>query len=304
MAEQRVVGMMTVANRRGDVTTFDEDDLQLFATLANHASVALENARLVRRLEDSLEHLTEMNRLKDDFVATVSHELRTPLTSVQGTIKTLLRARSRIDLETEETLLEAADRQSDRLRQLIENLLIVGRIESRQALTAVEPVAVPAVIEAALDEMHAHGADRRVRLAVDAGLPEVSTDRGKLHQVLVNLLENALKYSAEDAPVTVRAASNGDGIEISIEDRGPGIPEDMRERIFDRFFQVDQSSTRSVGGTGLGLYICRKLAEALGGRLWLKRSGAGGSAFSLWVPLSLSEDPVRGPATEDYRLPA
>ncbi|MEX2458912.1 MAG: ATP-binding protein [Actinomycetota bacterium] len=300
LAEGRLIGMMTVANRNGDVTTFDASDLQLFETLANHASVALENARLVRRLEDSLEHLTEMNRLKDDFVATVSHELRTPLTSVQGTIKTLRRAKSRIDPEAEASLLEAADRQSDRLRQLIENLLIVGRIESHQVAADMTEVAVGNVIERVAEEVVGYDAAARVQVVLERGLPQIDTDEGKLHQVVLNLLENALKYSPAESPVIVRAAPQGEGVTLSIEDRGQGIPAEVRDRIFDRFFQVDQTSTRSVGGTGLGLYICKQLADALGGRLWLERSDASGSVFSLWLPLGA----VAVPAPEPVTLPA
>jgi signal transduction histidine kinase len=297
LAEGRIVGMMTVANRNGDVTTFDASDLQLFETLANHASVALENARLVRRLEDSLEHLTEMNRLKDDFVATVSHELRTPLTSVQGTIKTLRRAKSRIDPETEASLLEAADRQSDRLRQLIENLLIVGRIESHQVAADMTDVAVGHVVERVAEEVVGYDVAERVQVVLDPRLPVIETDEGKLHQVVLNLLENALKYSPKGSPVVVRAVPQGEGVVLSIEDRGEGIPAEVRDRIFDRFFQVDQTSTRSVGGTGLGLYICKQLADALGGRLWLERSDASGSVFSLWLPLRRVAAPVPEPVT-------
>jgi signal transduction histidine kinase len=300
VADHRIVGTMTVANRNGDVTTFGEGDLQLFETLANHASVALENARLVRRLEDSLEHLTEMNRLKDDFVATVSHELRTPLTAVQGTIKTLLRANGRLDVPTEASLLEAADRQSDRLRQLIENLLIVGRIESHQVATTVTSVSIPKVVQRVGEEIVGHGGPERLGVVLDDALPIVETDEGKLHQVLLNLVENALKYSPDGRPVTVRAVPRAEGVVVSVEDRGSGIPADVRDRVFDRFFQVDQTSTRPAGGTGLGLYICKQLADALQGRLWLERSDANGSVFSLWLPLR----PVTAEAEEPVKLPA
>ena len=297
----RVVGMITVANRRGDVTTFDQADLQLFQTLANHVSVALENARLVRRLEESLDHLTEMNRLKDDFVATVSHELRTPLTSVQGAIKTLIRSGDKIDAGTESMLLNAADRQSDRLRQLIENLLIVSQIESSQVIADVDAVSVGDVVGRVLEETQPIEGPHRVAVAVEPDLPLVSTDEGKLHQIVVNLVENALKYSPKDGPVSVRVVRQGEGIILSVEDHGTGIPADLRDRVFERFFQVDQTSTRRIGGTGLGLYICRQLAQTLGGRLWIERSGETGSVFSLWLPLSA---PVREGRPRTASVPA
>jgi signal transduction histidine kinase len=112
----------------------------------------------------------------------------------------------------------------------------------------------------------------------------IETDEAKVHHILSNLVENALKYSPPDTRVTVRATTTGDGILVTVEDEGPGIPAESQDRVFERFYQVDSSITRSVGGTGLGLYICRKMADAIGARLWLDRSGPDGSAFCLFVP--------------------
>ena len=294
-----VIGTILVGDRLGDVSTFDPEDLKLFETLANHASVALENARLVDRLKESLAHLTEMNQLKDDFVAAVSHELRTPLTSIQGYVKTLLRPGATFEPEIQQSFLEAVDRQSDRLRNLIEDLLVVSQLEAQSVSTTSVPVKLDQVVSNATNELRDKLAGRDLSVDVPPKTPVVYSDEGKIFQILSNFLDNAAKYSPPGTAVKVQARTEGEGVTVMVCDSGDGIPAEEQDRIFERFYQVDQSSTREVGGTGLGLYICRRLAEALGGRVWLERSGSDGSAFALWVPISgpsASDPPARRPA--------
>lgn len=272
------------------------------------ATVSLENTRLVARLEESLAHMTELNRLKDDFVAVVSHELRTPLTSIQGYIKTMLQLAEDLGEEQRRSFLEAADRQSDRLRRLIEQLLVVARLESHVEPLTLSLVAVGQLTKGVVDELQPRAQGHTFDLRFEPNIGLVETDEAKLHQILSNLLENALKYSPPDTRVTVRAAATGHGVVISVEDEGPGIPSDSHDKVFERFFQVDQSITRSVGGTGLGLYICRRMAETIGARLSLDRSTPEGSVFSLWLPNKPpgggDEQPQDRPAVPEYRVPA
>ncbi|MGH2727037.1 MAG: sensor histidine kinase, partial [Actinomycetota bacterium] len=281
-----VVGTLLVGNRLDEVSTFDEGDLKLLEMLANHASVAVHNAQLVTRLEESLAHMTELNRLKDDFVATVSHELRTPLTSIQGFVKTLLRDDVRFDPVDQRSYLEIVERQGERLGRLIEDLLVVARIDDEPLETTESSVRLADSARQVVNDLRAAAPDRRITVVFDEAVPDVRTDGEKARRILSNLLENAVKYSAPDSPITVSGRIEAAGVIVSVEDRGIGIPTESAERIFDRFYQVDQSATRVAGGTGLGLYICRGLAEALGGRLWLERSDldGGGSVFSLWLP--------------------
>ena len=282
--EQGVIGVFRVANRLGEVGTFDEDDLKLFETLASHAGVALENARLVARLEGSLEHLSELNRMKDDFISTVSHELRTPLTIVTTSVQGL--RRGILDEEQQRTFLEAAARGSERLGHLIEQLLIVSLIESGPPSVQLEPVALAPVVARVVEELEARTTGHELVQELAPSLPEVRSDEGKVHQILSNLVENAMKYSPVRTAVRIGAARESGGVILSVTDEGEGVPPDHRDRIFERFYQVDSSSTRRVGGTGLGLYISRSLAEELGGRLWLERSGPGGSEFRLFLPIA------------------
>jgi signal transduction histidine kinase len=284
--DEKVSGVMTVGNRLGDVSTFDDEDLKLFETLANHASVSLQNARLVARLEESLAHLTEMNRLKDDFVASVSHELRTPLTSIQGYVKTLLRPDVDFDRDEQRSFLETIERQGTRLHRLIEDLLVVARIEEQQVAPELDVVSLPDLAARVVEELRSRASSWNIELQLEGSLPTVKTDEGKIHQILSNLVDNALKYSQPGSTVRIVGAADGEGVGITVHDEGQGVPLELQDRVFDRFYQVDQSSTRRVGGAGLGLYICRRLAEAVGGRVWLERSSAEGSVFGLWVPLT------------------
>ena len=284
-SEDAVIGILEVFNHRDDSRTFSSEDLKLFNTLANHASIALENARLIEELEDSLAHLTEMNRLKDDFVASVSHELRTPLTSIQGFVKTLLRPDAKFSAEDQRSFLETVDRQSTRLHRLIEDLLAVSRIESRTDMTLYEVVSLRQIANDVVEEVHNRVSTGQIQLDFDGDLP-VETDGGKVHQILANLVDNALKYGKKDEAVLIRGLREGEGASISVTDKGSGVPPELQDKVFDRFYQVDQTATRAVGGAGLGLYICRRMAEAIGGRIWLEKTGPAGSTFTLWVPSS------------------
>jgi signal transduction histidine kinase len=250
------------------------------------ASASLKNTRLVSRLEASLEHLKEANRLKDDFVAVVSHELRTPLTSIQGYVKTLIQLTGDLDIEQQRSFLEAADRQSERLRRLIEQLLIVSRLESHVEPLTVTSISTRALTRQVVDELRVRANGQVFDLRFEELTEPLETDESKVQQILSNLIENAIKYSPPDSRITIREEQAESSRFITVEDEGGGIPEEAMERVFDRFYQVDQSSTRRVGGTGLGLYICRKMAESLGAQLRLERSTPEGSVFSLRLPLT------------------
>jgi signal transduction histidine kinase len=260
------------------------------------ATTSLENTRLVARLEYALEQEKILSRMKDDFIAVVSHELRTPLTSIQGYLKTLLQLGPGLGDEQGRSFLEAADRQGDRLRRLIEQLLAVAKLEAKVeplqlSVVSLEEIADDVVLELT-PSAHGHTFDLRFR----PGLPLVETDDARIHQILSNLVENALKYSPPDTRVTIRGQERGGGVAIMVEDEGGGIPVAAQDRIFERFFQVDSSATRSVGGTGLGLYICKKTSEAIGGRVWLERSTSEGTSFGLWLPWALSSPEAITPA--------
>ena len=282
--EDEVVGTMLVGNRFGEVSTFDAEDLKLFETLANHASVSLENARLVGRLEESLAHLTEMNRVKDDFVASVSHELRTPLTSILGYAKTLLRPNVTFSRDEERQFLETIERQGERLRLLIEDLLEVSRLESTEVRPVISTVSLPHLAAPdrgrgpeSIGSPHSTSISRR-------GCRSSRPTRARSTRSSATCSTMRSSTRLRSRAINVRGVRQSDGVLVSVDDEGRGIPAELHDKVFERFYQVDQSSTRAVGGTGLGLYICRKMTEVIGGRLWLERSDKMGSVFCLWIP--------------------
>jgi K+-sensing histidine kinase KdpD len=285
-----VVGLMLVGNRMSDIATFDQEDLELFTTLAHHADAALQNARLLSRLRESLDELQEMNRLKDDFVGVVSHELRTPLTVIAGAVKTVRRAKVELPHGERDALLESAERASDRMRDLVEQLLAAARLE--QATTERRrTVSSTAEIVRGVEVDPRLGTDR-IRFDLPEDLPPIEGDDAVVHRILGNLVDNALKYSAADRPVTIAARLEDDEVIVSVRDRGSGISSEARDSIFDRFYQGDSSTTRRVGGVGLGLYICRRFAEEIDARLWLESSDEHGSVFSLALKTKRIESPV------------
>jgi signal transduction histidine kinase len=284
-SDDQLLGIVTVADRLDDFSTFDHDDLGLFQTLANHAAVALRNSLLIERLERALAHETEMGRLKDEFVATVSHELRTPLTNVQASVKTLLRRDVRFTPAEQHEFLLAADRHTERLKRLIEDILFAARVETEEPLSRPTQEIGLAGLITRLVEDEAYGDGReRIDVVISDTVPPVRGIEEDVYRILRNLIDNALKYSPENQRVTVIVGVDPDGVVVRVRDRGPGIEPDQRDRIFDRFYQVDQSDTRRVGGVGMGLYICRRAAERLGGRIWLEKSDASGSVFAVRLP--------------------
>jgi signal transduction histidine kinase len=228
--------------------------------------------------------LTELNRLKDDLIAVVSHELRTPLTSIQGYVKTLLQVGDHMDAREWREFLEGAARQGDRLQRLIEELLVAARLDANVESLNMSTFEPDALASTVVSELRDRAARHTIVLDLDGRLPPIRTDAAKVHRILSNLVENALKYTPAGGTIRINGREEPGGMVLSVADDGPGVPPEARDRVFERFYQVDQTTTRRVGGTGLGLYICRRLAQTLGGALVLERSNEMGSVFSLRIP--------------------
>ena len=233
----------------------------------------------------------ELERLKDDFVATVSHELRTPLTPIKGWAVTLLQLGDHLSAEQRDEGIQAILRHSERLERLITNILEVSKVERglsdrRETIVDVLQVARKTVGDF-LNEN-----DRKILL--NAGTERLLTrgDEVWIEQILSNLLSNAIKYSPADMPIEVSVFGSDDSIEVSVTDRGPGIPENETERIFERFKRLGDHMTRSQGGTGLGLYIARQLARAIGGELSVKSDAGQGATFTLRLTATTEAIPV------------
>jgi signal transduction histidine kinase len=237
-----------------------------------------------RWIHGALNRLREFDRLKDEFIAIVSHELRTPLTSVYGAAMTL--ESHDLDEERKHAMVEIISTEAARLSRLLDDILWVSRLDSgrvRPHITAVQPATLAWEV---VDATRTHLPDElSLEVLDDTPLPDVAADSDKLRQVLVNLVENAVKYSRKGR-VQVRVGSHYGNVRFSVRDEGPGIPLSQQERIFEKFYRLDPNMTKGVGGTGLGLYICRELVEAMHGDIWVESIPGQGSTFSFELPVA------------------
>lgn len=220
-------------------------------------------------------------RLRADLLATVSHDMRTPLATIRGTASTLL-DRSDLPAGERRELVHQVLAESDRLTRLVENLLHLGRLDDGRVRIRKEWYALDELLGVALSRLAPTEATERVRLDVPASVPFVPVDAELMVNALVNVLENALRYAPE-GEVTVTARPEGDAVVIAVADRGPGLPTDEPERLFDRF--VRGAPGARVRGTGLGLSICKAIAAVHGGTIDARNRPGGGAAFRLRVPL-------------------
>ena len=237
-----------------------------------------------RWIHAALERLREFDRLKDEFIAIVSHELRTPLTSVYGAAVTL--REHELDDERRNALLEIVSTESARLARLLDDILWVSRLDSGRADTFITRVEAAPIIADVADATRTHlppGLSLEVRQPPE--VPPVAADPDKLRQVLVNLVENAVKYSGQGR-IEVRLEQQNGRMRFSVSDEGLGIPPEEHERIFDKFHRLDPDMTHGVGGTGLGLYICRELVERMNGRIWVDSERGKGATFTFELPLA------------------
>ena len=244
----------------------------------------LATALYQRWIYRSLERLREFDRLKDEFIAVVSHELRTPLTSVYGAAITL--AQHELDEERRNALLNIVSTESGRLARLLDDILWVSRLDSGRAELAIEPVEPVALVSELVEATRtALPAQLSIDLRHPDAVPPVAADPDKLRQVLVNLLENAVKYSGQGAIEVLLLPRDGI-VCFSVRDEGLGIPPEDQDLIFEKFHRLDPDMQRGVGGTGLGLYICRELVEQMHGRIWVESEPGEGSTFVFELPVA------------------
>jgi len=228
----------------------------------------------------------EAERMKKEFTSTLSHELRTPLTSIIGSLQLINSGvMGEVDKEVAE-LTAVAERNAQRLLDLINDLLDIEKIESGKLTLAPELIALDDLVSESMVLNKGFGERFRVRFESHAGVSErrVHADRKRLLQVMTNLLSNAAKFSPEGGVVEIGTADAGANVRVSVHDRGSGIPEAFRGRIFGRFTQADSTATRQKGGTGLGLAICKRLVELMHGRIGFDDRPGGGTTFWFELP--------------------
>jgi len=223
--------------------------------------------------------------MRQDLVATVSHELRTPLAAIYGAALTLRRDDVSLEDAMRDTLLRVIAEESARLGEIVNDLLLASQLDSGKLHVQIEPCDPLEIVRSEVEAARAH-APETVELALDspAGLPVVSADPSQLRQVVANLIDNAIKYSPEGGPVKVSLSPDNGAVRLAVSDSGIGIPPDERRRIFEKFYRLDPEMTGGIGGTGLGLYICRELVRRIDGRIWVEENGNRGSTFVVEIP--------------------
>jgi PAS domain S-box-containing protein len=239
-----------------------------------------------RELEVANEELKKLDELKSEFVSMVSHELRAPLTNINGSIELLLEGSGACYDPEHREMLQIVGEQSQRLTRLVQGILNVSRIEAGQLVLQPQAFNILGLIEKVIDVWETRGIANRMERPRTINLPSVWADRDRTEEILFNLIDNAIKYSSEGAPIRVDAESNGRYAAISISDRGIGIPEEEIDRIFEKFHRVDRKDAMESYGHGLGLYICRRLVAAQGGQIWVESVVGEGSTFRFSLPLA------------------
>ncbi|MEK7773747.1 MAG: ATP-binding protein [Deltaproteobacteria bacterium] len=230
-----------------------------------------------------LQDITEEKRvetIKKDFVANVSHELRTPLASIKGYAETLLDG-GMDDKDTLKEFLKVIDRHATRMSRLIDDLLTLSRLESHQMTIVSAPVDMKDIIQATTKGFEKQARDKGITISsrIPDGLQRASGDKDRLEQVLVNLLDNAIKYTQSGGHVSVAASSGNGTVRVDVTDTGIGIPAGDIARIFERFYRVDKARSRELGGTGLGLAIVKHIIQGHNGRLYVESEPGKGSTF-------------------------
>ncbi len=314
--EGRFIGKISIGNTPGGLS---EKGVQVVTVFAAQAAIAIQNARLYTRLQESATQLEakvrertaelevtyrelaasharlrELDQLKSDFLGNVSHELRTPLAAVKGFIDNLLDGVAGDLSEKQRHYLARVRDNADRLSRMVSNLLDLTRIEAGKIELAPQTLCLADLVTEAAESLRPVARARGLQLDVelDRAAPGLTVwgDPDKVHQVLANLVSNAIKFSSHGGRVTVALGPGGTGlVRLDVRDTGPGVPAEDRERVFDKFYQVGRVDGQRPPGSGLGLTIARHLVELHGGRVWVEPGRNGGSAFVVLLPTTAGD---------------
>ena len=300
VSNERVLGLLILARSQAahnsEKKPLGVGDLQHTQDLAEQVAVALTNALLYQRLQAAHQQLQELDTLKDQFMITASHELRTPLTSVQGYIELLAQFDETLPLEQRRDFLQKARRSCDELVVVLANVMDASQLEidPQMQLTHLEPVSVHEIIDSVINliEPQLGQEQRTAHIDVPCELKALA-DEARLRQVLTNISANALKYSPRRTPIAFAARAlpvgNQPAVIISVKDWGNGIPPQAQEQLFERFTRLERDLNSPVRGSGLGLYISRRLVEAMHGRVWIESAGIPGDGSTFFIQLPIAQ---------------
>jgi two-component system, OmpR family, sensor histidine kinase KdpD len=283
---QGVVGVLGIKPVDASVYLTPEQR-RLLETFTSQAALAIEHVQLANQARQA-QLLQATEKLQTALLNSISHDLRTPLVSITGALSSLVEGGPAMDAAIQRNLLDTAREEADRMNHLVGNLLNMTRLEAGVMRVVKQPCDVQDAIGTALENLADRLKEREILVEIAEDLPLIPMDFVLIVQVLVNLIDNSLKYSLSDFPVSIRALCLDHEILINISDRGDGIPSDDLERIFEKFYRVQRPE--NVGGTGLGLSICKGIIEAHDGRIWAENRPGGGTTINFTLPLKDSQE--------------
>jgi two-component system sensor histidine kinase KdpD len=274
------IGVIGIHPQEGR-TSLNPEQRQTFNAFAHQAALAVERASLAEQARQA-ELLQVTEKLQTALLNSISHDLRTPLVSITGALSSLREESLKLNRDDRNSLLETAYGEAERLNRLVGNLLNMTRLEANAIHLRLEPCDIQDAIGAALDQLEERLAKKPVVIKIPEELPLVSIDFALFGQALVNVIDNAIKYSSKNSQIDIDVTQAEKEVSIQISDRGIGIPEEDLERVFDKFYRV--SRPESVTGTGLGLAICKGIVEAHGGTITAKNRPGGGTDITITLP--------------------
>jgi len=294
---EKVLGVFDVQSEQAG--HFTQEDANIYNTLATQVGIALQNARLYKEQSATVAQLRELDRLKSSFLANMSHELRTPLNSILGFADVMLEELDGPLTPYMDNDLKLIQKNGQHLLHLINDVLDMAKIESGKLNLIIEKFNLHEIMEDVKSITSSLAHEKDISLIIDDEsdhFVEISADRNRLRQVMINLVNNAMKFT-EKGKINIHIAREENNVLISVKDTGIGIHPSQLEAVFQEFTQVDSSTTRKVGGTGLGLPISRRLIEMHGGRLWAESTGVEGegSTFYVFLPIEakvIDSEPV------------
>ncbi|MBI4386640.1 MAG: GAF domain-containing sensor histidine kinase [Elusimicrobia bacterium] len=287
----RRIGVMRVGSFKKDY--FTSDHLQLLQLIAEEAVVLVESALLTRKLAEANQKLSEINKLKDEFVSTASHEFKTPLTTVKGFLTVLLQGEAGPLTEQQRRFLKISQSATDRLTALVSDLLDLSRLEAGVSMDFV-PVSLAQLAEECRHDHEPQARARAVHMEVSCppSLPQVRGDAKWLRQLLDNLISNALKFTPAGGTVAILGEEMGDVVRVTVKDTGVGINAEDQQRIFDKFYRANNRDLTNPPGTGLGLAIVKFIIDKHEGRVWVDSEPGKGSNFHFILPLAKKGEAV------------
>jgi len=289
-SKDKVLGVLGVFSRSTRQPSSQE--MPLLTATGHQIGVAIENVRLAEKASE-IEILRELNRLRSELIANVSHELRTPLGLIQIFCTTLLREDVDFDRKTQREFLRDIEEETDKLEKIVDNLLDLSQMKDGRLHLEKCPTDLGQLAKEVMETMEVQLTQHRFVHDFPSDPLMATVDPKRIEQVLRNLLSNAIKYSPEGGTITVQGRGDKRQLLVRVSDQGMGIPSEDIERVFERFYRVENEITQGMRGVGLGLAVCRGIVEAHGGRIWVESTLGVGSTFYFTLPvLSKVEGPV------------